>query len=175
MAEHARDQIRARTRRGSASSLRSGRRRRDDAGGSGKAEGPLTQLLRPLLGGHDRGDGREAGRRRDDLLLQPEHPPAREYELRKRENEEYAKRLGVPFVDGDYDPDEWYKRARGMEFSLERGSRCTMCFDMRMDGRRCTRIEWDFSRTSLRPIVLLAGRTRSKWMILGDGRLRSMG
>ncbi|CAH0374398.1 unnamed protein product [Pelagomonas calceolata] len=79
------------------------------------------------------------------FFYNPNIHPRAEYELRKRENEEYARRLGVPFVDGDYDPDEWYKRARGMEFSPERGSRCTMCFDMRMDRTALYAHEWGFS------------------------------
>ena len=79
------------------------------------------------------------------FFYNPNIHPRAEYELRKRENEEYAKRLGVPFVDGDYDPDEWYKRARGMEFSPERGRRCTMCFDMRMDRTALYAHEWGFS------------------------------
>ena len=37
----------------------------------------------------------------------------------------------MPFIDADYDPDEWFRRARGMENEPERGVRCTMCFDMR--------------------------------------------
>ena len=79
------------------------------------------------------------------FFYNPNIHPRAEYELRKRENEEYAKRLGVPFIDGDYDPDEWYKRARGMEFSPERGRRCTMCFDMRMDRTALYAHEWGFS------------------------------
>lgn len=60
------------------------------------------------------------------------HPRA-EYNLRKDENKRYADTLGIPFVDDDYDVEEWYHRAKGMEFDPERGARCTMCFDMRLD------------------------------------------
>lgn len=55
----------------------------------------------------------------------------KEYELRKNENIRFAEQHNVPFVDGDYDRDEWFKRAKGMEQEPERGIRCTMCFDMR--------------------------------------------
>jgi predicted adenine nucleotide alpha hydrolase (AANH) superfamily ATPase len=34
----------------------------------------------------------------------------------------YALKLGIPFVDLDYDVKEWYARAAGMEFDPERGS-----------------------------------------------------
>jgi len=60
------------------------------------------------------------------------HPKA-EYEVRKEENKRYARELGVPFVDVDGDVDEWYRRAKGMEFCPERGARCSMCFDMRLE------------------------------------------
>jgi predicted adenine nucleotide alpha hydrolase (AANH) superfamily ATPase len=63
----------------------------------------------------------------------PNIHPLKEYELRKNENIRFAEKNNVPFVDGDYDRDEWFKRAKGMEFEPERGIRCTMCFDMRFE------------------------------------------
>ena len=67
------------------------------------------------------------------LWYNPNIHPKKEYEIRKEENLKYAVKLGIPFVDLDYDVEEWYKRAIGMEYSPERGNRCTMCFDMRME------------------------------------------
>jgi len=63
----------------------------------------------------------------------PNIHPLKEYELRKDENKRYADQLGIEFVDADYDRDEWFKRAKGMEMEPERGIRCTMCFDMRFE------------------------------------------
>jgi len=67
------------------------------------------------------------------FFYNPNIHPREEYEIRKEENKRFAERIGTPFVDADYDVDEWFKRARGMEFDPERGRRCTMCFDMRME------------------------------------------
>lgn len=61
----------------------------------------------------------------------PNIHPRKEYELRKDENLRFAEKHNVPFIDADYDRDEWFKRAKGMEWEPERGIRCTMCFDMR--------------------------------------------
>jgi epoxyqueuosine reductase len=61
----------------------------------------------------------------------PNIHPVEEYLLRKDENIRFAKKHNVEFIDADYDRDEWFKRARGMENEPERGVRCTMCFDMR--------------------------------------------
>ena len=63
----------------------------------------------------------------------PNIHPRDEYEIRKRENMRFADKLGVPFVDGDYDPDNWFARVKGLEQEPERGARCTLCFDMRLE------------------------------------------
>ena len=63
----------------------------------------------------------------------PNIHPRKEYELRKDENIRFAEKYNIPFVDADYDADNWYARAKGMEHEPERGIRCTMCFDMRFE------------------------------------------
>lgn len=63
----------------------------------------------------------------------PNIHPKKEYELRKEENIRFAEKYKIPFVDADYDADNWYARAKGMEMEPERGIRCTMCFDMRFE------------------------------------------
>ena len=45
----------------------------------------------------------------------PNIHPLKEYELRKEENIRFAEKFGVPFVDADYDRDNWFERARGLE------------------------------------------------------------
>ena len=73
------------------------------------------------------------------FFYNPNIHPRKEYEIRKQENKRYAEQLGIDFVDldgdvvGGIDVDEWYKRAKGMEFCPERGARCSMCFDMRLE------------------------------------------
>ncbi|CAH2804383.1 MAG: Epoxyqueuosine reductase (EC QueH [Candidatus Burkholderia crenata] len=47
----------------------------------------------------------------------------KEYELHKNENIRFAEKFGIPFVDADYDRDNWFERARGMEHEPERGVR----------------------------------------------------
>ncbi len=63
----------------------------------------------------------------------PNIHPREEYELRKTENIRFAEKLGIPFVDADYDMEDWFKRVKGLEWAPERGERCTMCFDMRFE------------------------------------------
>lgn len=67
------------------------------------------------------------------FFYNPNIHPLKEYELRKEENIRFAEKCNIPIIDADYDVDNWYERARGMEMEPERGIRCTMCFDMRFD------------------------------------------
>jgi predicted adenine nucleotide alpha hydrolase (AANH) superfamily ATPase len=63
----------------------------------------------------------------------PNIHPQEEYEKRKAENARFASKLGVPFIDADYDPDRWFERVEGLEQEPERGKRCTQCFGMRLE------------------------------------------
>jgi len=67
------------------------------------------------------------------FFYNPNIHPEREYLLRKDENVRFAEKHGVGFIDADYDKDNWFARAKGMEWEPERGARCTMCFDMRFE------------------------------------------
>jgi len=67
------------------------------------------------------------------FFYNPNIHPTKEYLIRKQENIRFAEKHQVPFIDADYDRDNWFERARGMEFEPERGIRCTMCFDMRFE------------------------------------------
>lgn len=67
------------------------------------------------------------------LFYNPNIHPKKEYEIRKHENIRYAEKLAIPFIDCDYDVQNWFTRAKGMENEPERGIRCTACFDMRFE------------------------------------------
>lgn len=78
------------------------------------------------------------------FFYNPNIHPFQEYELRKNENKRFADKHHIDFIDADYDRDEWFKRARGMEWEPERGLRCTMCFDMRFERTALYAYEHDF-------------------------------
>ena len=76
---------------------------------------------------------RESGIDFSIFFYNPNIHPKQEYEIRKNENIAYADKFGIEFIDADYDTDNWFERAKGMENEPERGIRCTMCFDMRFE------------------------------------------
>jgi predicted adenine nucleotide alpha hydrolase (AANH) superfamily ATPase len=67
------------------------------------------------------------------FFYNPNIHPQEEYQLRKEENIRFAQKLGMDFVDADYDKDNWFERTKGQENEPERGARCTSCFDMRFE------------------------------------------
>ena len=67
------------------------------------------------------------------FFYNPNIHPIEEYELRKDENKRYCDKLKLPFIDADYDKDNWFDRVKGLENEPERGERCTVCFDMRFE------------------------------------------
>ena len=79
------------------------------------------------------------------FFYNPNIHPVKEYEMRKDENKLFAEKHHIPFVDADYDTEEWFARAKGLEYEPERGLRCTMCFDMRLERTALYAYENDFS------------------------------
>ena len=67
------------------------------------------------------------------FFYNPNIHPKKEYLIRKEENIRFAEKLGIDFIDADYDVQNWFSRAKGLEQSPERGERCTKCFDMRFE------------------------------------------
>jgi predicted adenine nucleotide alpha hydrolase (AANH) superfamily ATPase len=65
------------------------------------------------------------------FFYNPNIHPLKEYELRKSENIRYAEKLAIPFIDADYDVENWFEGAKGHEQDPERGERCSYCFEMR--------------------------------------------
>jgi len=49
------------------------------------------------------------------FFYNPNIHPRKEYEIRKDENKEYCKRIGVTFIDVDYDVVNWYDRMKGKD------------------------------------------------------------
>lgn len=60
--------------------------------------------------------------------------PEEEYEIRKSENKRYADSLGIDFVDGDYNHEQWRKDTYAWRDAPERGERCTNCFRLRLSA-----------------------------------------
>ena len=83
------------------------------------------------------------------------------------------KNLGFQFIDADYDRQQWFDRAKGMEWEPERGIRCTMCFDMRFE-KRLNMLMNMASLYLLAVLVFLAGKTWIKSTVAVTVQLKNM-
>lgn len=69
----------------------------------------------------------------DILFYNPNVHPLDEYLLRKAVVVKYSLKMGLKMIDMDYDPENWFDRVKGLEHEPERGKRCSLCFDMRLE------------------------------------------
>jgi len=60
--------------------------------------------------------------------------PKSEYNLRLVDAKRSCNKLGIEFLEGVYDDENWAKNVRGMEEIPEKGSRCEVCFDIRFEN-----------------------------------------
>lgn len=62
----------------------------------------------------------------------PNIHPYGEYVLRMHDAKRVCENLGIKFIPGEYDLQDWLDGARGLENEPEKGARCEFCFDFRM-------------------------------------------
>lgn len=67
------------------------------------------------------------------FFYNPNIHPSKEYNIRKEENIKFAKKFNIEFIDSDYDVINWFKKVKGLEKCPERGERCSICFDIRLE------------------------------------------
>ena len=79
------------------------------------------------------------------FFYNPNIHPRSEYEKRKAEIQKFANKKNIPFVDADYDPEEFFAKTRGLENEPERGRRCEVCFQMRLDATAHFAVQNGFS------------------------------
>ena len=59
--------------------------------------------------------------------------PSCEYETRRVELEKYCAKIGVQYFEGEYEIKRFYEAIKGFENEPEKGKRCSICFDLRLD------------------------------------------
>ncbi len=65
------------------------------------------------------------------MFFNPNIFPFEEYQKRLNEQIKYCEKLGVKYIVGDYNHDDWREHVRGLESEPERGARCSKCFAYR--------------------------------------------
>jgi epoxyqueuosine reductase len=63
----------------------------------------------------------------------PNIQPYSEYRLRFLDVAYSCKKLGIKLLEGPYDLESWLRSVKGLENEPEKGDRCTVCFDKRLE------------------------------------------
>lgn len=64
----------------------------------------------------------------------PNIHPKEEYEKRLDEMRKWCSGvINIPLLEAPYEMEKWFEMTKGLENEPERGARCTICYDMRMD------------------------------------------
>ena len=81
----------------------------------------------------------------------PNIEPKEEYLKRKETQIGLLKKLNIPYIDADYDNEEFREKVKGLETEPEGGARCPVCFKMRLDktARVAKENNFDYFCTSL--------------------------
>lgn len=85
------------------------------------------------------------------FYFNPNIYPLEEYEIRKNESKRHAESLGVTWIDGDYDHENWRQAVCGLEHEPERGKRCEACFYHRLlvTARKAQELRTPYFATTL--------------------------
>lgn len=67
------------------------------------------------------------------FFYDPNIHPQEEYELRWIETRRVCDSLGVECIKGEYELELWFEKVKGYENQPERGERCTICHDLRLE------------------------------------------
>lgn len=66
------------------------------------------------------------------FFYDPNIHPISEYRLRLLDVQYSCNKLGIKLYEGPYDLDSWLAKVKGLEQEPEKGNRCTVCFDTRL-------------------------------------------
>jgi hypothetical protein len=68
------------------------------------------------------------------FFYDPNIHPYGEFKLRSLDTERICKKLGIEYVEGEYDYVSWLKAVKGRENDPEKGVRCSVCFDHSLEA-----------------------------------------
>ncbi len=88
------------------------------------------------------------------FFYDPNIHPYEEYRLRLLETERTCHHLNITLYEGEYDLESWMRAVKGLEEEPERGKRCEVCFDYRLE--RSARFAKEISATHFTTTLLMS-------------------
>ena len=97
----------------------------------------------------------------------PNIHPYSEYRLRYLDVEYSCQKLGIKLIEGAYNLEEWLKKVKGMEHLPEKGDRCTVCYDDRLDTTVQKAIELGHNKFTT-TLLISPKKSQEKLEIIGN-------
>ncbi len=104
----------------------------------------------------------------------PNIHPYSEYRLRYLDVEYSCKKLGIPLIEGSYNLEEWLKKVKGMEHLPEKGDRCTVCYDDRLDNSAQKALELGHDKFTT-TLLISPKKSQEKLDIIGNNLEKKTG
>ena len=104
----------------------------------------------------------------------PNIHPYSEYRLRYLDVEYSCKKLNIPLIEGAYNLEEWLKKVKGMEHLPEKGDRCTVCYDDRLENSVIKAKELGLSKFTT-TLLISPKKSQEKLAIIGDNLTKKYG
>ena len=67
------------------------------------------------------------------FFYNPNIYPFEEYKIRRDELKKYCEKLSIDFFEGKYEPEKFLEYIKGYEKEPEKGARCSICFNLRLN------------------------------------------
>lgn len=104
----------------------------------------------------------------------PNIHPYSEYRLRYLDVEHSCKKLGIELLEGEYDLESWLQSVKGLENEPEKGDRCTVCFDKRLETTVKKALQ--LGHTSFTTTLLISPKkSQEKLEIIGENLSKKYG
>ncbi|MCK5110712.1 MAG: epoxyqueuosine reductase QueH [Arcobacteraceae bacterium] len=108
------------------------------------------------------------------FFYDPNIHPYSEYQLRLLDVKYSCEKLGIELLEGDWDLDNWLKTVKGLEQEPEKGDRCTVCFDKRLNVTAQKAVK--LKHTSFTTTLLISPlKSQEKLKIIGENLANQYG
>lgn len=97
----------------------------------------------------------------------PNIHPYSEYRLRYLDVEYSCKKLGIELIEGEYNLEAWLKKVKGLEHLPEKGDRCTVCYDDRLENSVLKAIELG-EKSFTTTLLISPKKSQEKLDIIGN-------
>jgi predicted adenine nucleotide alpha hydrolase (AANH) superfamily ATPase len=101
------------------------------------------------------------------FFYDPNIQPYSEYALRLLDVQYSCNKLGINLIEGAYDINTWFNKVKGLELEPEKGDRCTVCFDLRLETTALKALELNH-KSFTTTLLISPKKSQDKLQIIGD-------